>query len=163
MIDAFYKTKASEEYDLIIIGDGEMLSDLKKHIKKYPTSNNDKVHLIGEMENPFPVIEAAELFLMTSRIEAFPMVLLEALALHKPIVSYNCPAGLTDIVLHGKNGLLVDNNDFNSLVSAIDRVIYDENLKAKLITNTSSSVNRFTPEEILNDWECYFQKKISEK
>ena len=156
MIDAFCKSKASDEYDLIIIGDGEDRIELQNHINSYPSSYANKIHLIGEMENPFPVINSAELFLMTSRIEAFPMVLLEALALHKPIVSYNCPAGLTDIVLHNKNGLLVENDDFEGLVTAIDAVIYNNDLKSKLTSNTLESVNRFTADRIINDWEGYF-------
>lgn len=157
MIDAFCKSKASKEHDLIIIGDGEKFSDLKDHINSYPPPYANKIHLLGEMKNPFPIISAAELFLMTSRIEAFPMVLLEALALNKPIISYDCPAGLADIVLHNKNGLLVDNDDFENLVSSIDRVIYDKYFKSKLISNTLQSVNRFSAKEIAHDWEKYIE------
>jgi len=156
MIDAFCRSKASDEYDLIIVGDGEDFEALKNHMKNCPSTHVNKIHLLGEMENPFPVIKAAELFLMTSRIEAFPMVLLEALALGKPIVSYNCPANLKDIVLHNINGLLVENNDFETLIDAIDLVIYDENLKSKLISNAVESVKRFSTDEILKDWKQYF-------
>jgi len=154
MINAFYKTKASKEYDLIIIGDGPNFEKLKSNLDM--RSNN--VFLMGKMENPFPVIKEAELFLMTSRIEAFPMVLLEALSLSKPVVAYNCPMGLKDIVNHNGNGLLIKNNNLNGLVNAVDKVIYDKDLKESLIKNSQSSVNRYVPQVIAEDWEAYLRR-----
>ncbi len=158
MMDVFCKTTASNDYDLVIIGDGEDYNKLQKHIEHLPAACADKIHLIGGMENPFPIIKEAELILLTSRIEAFPMVLLEALALEVPIVSYNCPAGLKDIVLNNQNGLLIENNDFDGLVNAIDKVLSNHELRQTLKNNTLKSVQRFSPESILNNWEKYFRR-----
>ena len=158
MIEAFYQTKAYQDpdnrYDLVIIGEGDSRPELEERIK----ANDDRVHLIGQKSNPFPVFAAADFYLMTSKTEAFPMVLLEALSLGKPILAYDCPTGVKEIVRHQVNGLLVDNQDFEGFVKAIDQMIYEPNLRQNLSANSEASVKAFTPETINKQWQGYFSE-----
>ena len=154
MIDAFYQSKASNDYDLIIIGEGDIRPELEAKIK--PEQNN--VHLIGQKSNPFPLFAAADFYLMSSKTEAFPMVLLEALSLKKPIVAYNCPTGVKEIVQHNVNGLLVEDQNIEALSSAIDAIVYETGLLDSLTKNTVQSVENFTPEVINQQWQTYFDQ-----
>lgn len=152
MIKVFLQSKASQTHDLIIIGGGEDFDSLQSKAKSL-----SNVHLIGEMKNPFPVIKAAEMFLMTSKYEAFPMVLLETMSLAKATVAYDCPTGLTDIIQHQHNGILVANNDNEALVGWIDRVCLDEALRVDLTDNCVSSIEAYTSQSIGRLWHQYIR------
>jgi len=152
MIDAYYASNASSEYDLVIAGDGEDYDKLKSKIK--PDSNN--VHLLGQVSNPFPIIKQSAFYLQSSRTEAFPMAFLEALSLGKPLVAYNCPTGLTELLKHMENGLLVDNNDFDGLVTAINKMTEDKELYKTLSDNALGSVQEFSPANTHTLWMNLF-------
>lgn len=153
MIDAFLESKASITHDLIIIGGGDDLCALNEQVRSKPN-----VHLVGEMQNPFPVINIAEIFLMTSRYEAFPMVLLEAMALKKVVVAYDCPTGLADLIQHQHNGILVKNNNFQELVRWIDQLIFNEELRSELASNCLDSIEDYTSHSIRGYWLKYLEK-----
>ncbi len=154
MIDAFYQSKSSNNYDLVIIGEGDLRAKLEAKIK--PSQNN--VHLVGQKSNPFPLFAAADFYLMSSKTEAFPMVLLEALSLGKPIVAYDCPTGVREIVQHKVNGLLVENQNINALSAAIDTMVYETGLLDSLTKNSVKSVDNFTPKVINQRWQAYFEQ-----
>lgn len=61
----------------------------------------------------------ASVYVMTSRFECFPMVLLEAMAHGVPCVSFNCPTGPSDIVTDGEDGVLVENENITAMADAI--------------------------------------------
>lgn len=152
MIDAYYASNASKEYDLVIAGGGEDYDKLKEKIK--PNTNN--VHLLGAVSNPFPIIKQSEFYLQSSRTEAFPMAFLEALSLSKPLVAYNCPTGLTELLKHKENGLLVNNKDFDGLVAAINKITEDKELHKTLSDNALSSVQEFSPANTHTLWMNLF-------
>jgi glycosyltransferase involved in cell wall biosynthesis len=159
MMDAFYQSKASQAYDLIIVGDGEDREALENKVKLHTehSQSHATVHLVGQKSNPFPLFDAAEFYLMSSKTEAFPMVLLEALSLGKPVVAYDCPTGVKEIINDGENGLLVENQNQDALATAIDKIIYKQGLQEKLAKNAVLSVEKFTPDNINKQWQSYFE------
>ena len=68
---------------------------LKNKLEKYSKLNNlqNKVKFINFKKNPYPYIKQADLFILTSKYEGLPNVLLEAITLKKFIISSNCPTG----------------------------------------------------------------------
>lgn len=91
---------------LVILGDGPLMSDLQRQVIDLDLSDN--VLLAGLRENPFPLLSKSQCFVLSSNHEGQPMVLLESLALGKPIIA-------TDIdgnrgVLNGGYGELVENS-----------------------------------------------------
>jgi glycosyltransferase involved in cell wall biosynthesis len=95
---------------------------------------------------------------MSSKTEAFPMVLLEALSLGKPLVAYNCPTGVKEILVDGENGILVDNQNQDALADAIDRMVFEKGLQQKLASNSVKSVEAFTPDNINKQWQKAFDE-----
>ena len=154
MIDAYLDSQASNEFDLIIVGGGEDEEALKKKIKGY---NN--IFLLGQRKNPFPIIKAAEFYLQYSRTEAFPMVLLEAFSLSVPVVAYNCPTGLKELVKHNDNGLLIEDESSKAMSQAIDLMATDVQLREKLSKNCLKSIEKYSPEKTHLLWMTYLRSK----
>jgi glycosyltransferase involved in cell wall biosynthesis len=112
----------------ILVGDGPLESDVRDFI----VENNlqEKVLYLPFQENVVYLMARANLLLMTSRFEGFGLVLVESLFAGTPVVSTNCLYGPAEIILDGKNGLLLDENanaeEFSKAVELLrsDAVLY---------------------------------------
>lgn len=87
-------------------------------IQKHGVERN--IHLIGHKSNPYPYFKAADLFVMSSRKEGYPNVVLEALALNTPVVVSNC-VDWSDVINEGVNGFVAEKNNVESFRSALDK------------------------------------------
>lgn len=113
--------------ELVVIGKGADKEKLKKYIKE--NSLQKKIKLIGYQRNPFKFIRQADIFILTSRFEGSPNVLIEAQYLKKYIISTNCPTGPREILNNGKYGSLVKLNDYKSISKIIEK--YNNNITIK--------------------------------
>lgn len=104
-----------------VIGEGNKRSELQKLIDELQL--NGKVFLLGQKEDPFNGMADAKLFLMGSYYEGFPNVLLEGGARGIPVVAFNAPGGINEIIKEGENGLLVNDTDSIAFASAINRAV----------------------------------------
>ncbi|RTZ64981.1 MAG: hypothetical protein DSZ29_04820 [Aquificaceae bacterium] len=150
LIEAYAKTKAQQQCDLIIVGEGEMRTSLEQQIKALNLTN--KVHLAGVKMNPYPYLADAKFLVLSSRTEAFPMVLVEALATKCPVIATDCPTGPREIIKQGENGLLVKNEDATAMTKAIDKLYFDEALQDKMRNNALSSIRHLSGDEIIKQW-----------
>jgi len=111
--------KLSAPFSYYIIGDGEKKEAIENLIAKLHLQ--DKVFLEGRKESPFSGHEDAEFFLMGSYYEGFPNALLEAGVFGIPVIAFNAPGGINEIIIDGENGLLVKDNDENAFALAIEK------------------------------------------
>ena len=130
---------------LLIIGNGEGEKKLIDYIVKKKLSS--VVKIISYKTNPYKYIKKANIFILTSKFEGLPNVLLEALALKKYIISTNCPTGPREILLNGKGGDLVKIGDYKTLSNKIlNYSIKNNKLQKKLnkkINLGYQNLNRF--------------------
>ena len=98
------------------------------------------------------VYRASGLFVLASRFEAFPMVLLEALSYGIPCISFNCPSGPSDIITHGEDGLLVEPENTIQLTAAIISVLDNQELRERLSENAFKNILRFDKDSIYPLW-----------
>ena len=105
--------KGKKKYYLAIIGRGVMYEKLKKFIVQYKLSQ--RVFLLKHKKNPYPYIRKSKIFILSSRYEGYPNVLLEAQALKKKIISTNCLFGPSEILSNGRFGYLVNPGDYKKL------------------------------------------------
>jgi len=115
LLKAYAKSNIGE--DLIILGDGEELENLKKLTKKLNLMS--KVHFLGWKENPYPYMKHAKLFVLSSAVEGFGNVLAESLIVGTPAVSTNCQSGPSEILVNELSSFLVDVNDIEALAKKI--------------------------------------------
>ena len=129
------------DFYLIFLGRGI----LKNELKKFSKLNNieKKVKFINFKKNPYPYIKQADLFILTSKYEGLPNVLLEAITLKKFIISSNCPTGPREILLNGKGGSLFPIGDAKNLARKI--MLYNTNKKKfnRQISMSYKNLNRF--------------------
>ena len=142
---------------LLIIGRGINLFKMKKFIKD--NKINKVVKILNFKENPFPYLKKADLFLLTSKFEGLPNVLLEAATLKKNIISTDCPTGPREILNNGKYGVLCDIGNYKQISK---KIIYHKtkNKKSlKKITNLSyKALDRFDYKLNLNKYYMEIKK-----
>lgn len=121
LLKAFALVRQKRDARLVILGEGEMRHELEKLANEL--SIEQDVMMPGVVKNPFPYISRAAVFVLSSRREGLPTVLIEALALGAPIVSTDCPSGPAEILENGKWGYLVPPGDPEAMAEAIIRTL----------------------------------------
>jgi glycosyltransferase involved in cell wall biosynthesis len=117
LIDAFSRIVKATSARLVILGDGPDRTTLEAQI----SANNIQgvCQLVGYQPNPYAYMAKASLFVLSSRFEGLPTVLIEALALGIPVISTDCPSGPREITAGGIYGTLVPAGDTSALATAI--------------------------------------------
>ena len=127
-----YIKKSKIDIHFTILGDG----NYKKKIIQIINENNlrDKVSLLGYVEDTRPYIEHCDLFTLTSPLEGFGIVYLEAMLYKKACISSkNC--GSEDVVLHKRTGYSIESNDIKELSHIIKKMNSEKKYKNKLGVN----------------------------
>ena len=131
---------------LIILGKGEQHQEIV-HTTETLKIKND-VWLPGYCHNPYPYMAQSKLYVLPSRFEGLPNVLLEALALGIPIISTNCPSGPEEILAHGKYGRLVPVDDPVSMAEAMEKSLSGNHPEF----DQAEALHRFQPELIVDQY-----------
>ena len=144
-----------------IIGSGEDKEKLLRRIKEagleqiitiMPTT--DKIE--DEYFN-------ASIYVMSSRYEGLPMVLIEAKSYGLPIVSFDCPEGPSDIIRDGIDGFLVENGNVEALSQAILKLIEDDGLRKSFGHEAVKDIDKFKPEHVGALWDKLFAGLIDKR
>ncbi len=141
LLRAFMLINVNLNPKLIIIGKGAEYHKLKSYIQKnYLTA---RIKLFGYTKNPFPIIKASDIVVLTSKFEGLPNILLEAQYLKKYIISTDCPTGPKEILMNGEYGTLINVGDYKNLADQIN--LYYKNKKSlkKKINKGYKNLNRF--------------------
>ncbi|PKP78745.1 MAG: glycosyl transferase [Alphaproteobacteria bacterium HGW-Alphaproteobacteria-3] len=117
MLEAFARLLARRPARLIILGEGELKDELVALCSSLSIS--DHVAFAGFASNPYSLMKAANLFVLSSRWEGLANVIAESLACGTPVVSTDCPSGPSEILAGGKYGRLVPVGDPAALADAI--------------------------------------------
>ena len=117
LIRAFAKIKEQRSVRLIILGEGELRSELKNLCMHLGV--DDKVDFPGFMDNPYSWIRNAALFVLSSAWEGLPGALIQAMACGTRVVSTDCPSGPAEILENGRWGRLVSVGDVETMANAM--------------------------------------------
>jgi glycosyltransferase involved in cell wall biosynthesis len=128
-------------FKLIIMGRGVEKQNLINYINE--NNLNNDVKIINFRENPFPILKIADLFILTSKYEGLPNVLLEAILLKKFVISSNCPTGPKEILLNEKGGFLFKVGNYKQLSQKIIFYSKNKNLLKNKINLSFKNLNRF--------------------
>jgi len=155
LLRAFAKAvKNYPDWKLIILGDGELRNELEQLIQELGIDSS--VTLPGRVSNPFSLLRKADLFVMSSRFEGFPMAHGEAMLCGLPVVATDCPSGPRELIRDEVDGILVPNGDLIELQKAMKRLMSDAQLREKMSNEALHVSVRFDVEEIVDEWFTVF-------
>jgi len=121
LIRAFHLLSRDTDARLLILGEGEERPNLERMVGELGLG--EKVGLPGFADNPFAYLRHAAMFVLSSRFEGMPNVLLQAMACGAAVISTDCPGGTAAILEHGKWGELVGVGDVEALAAAMRKVL----------------------------------------
>ncbi|MDE0031432.1 MAG: glycosyltransferase [Deltaproteobacteria bacterium] len=132
LVKAFARVAETRPCRLIILGEGGRRTSLERLVARLGLTG--RVSLPGWADNPFAFMARAALFVLSSRFEGLPGVLVQALACGCPCVSTDCPAGPAEVLQDGRLGQLVPVGDpvrlAEAMVSALERPVHRQTLRA---------------------------------
>ena len=118
LLEAFSKLREPGAF-LTILGSGAEQDSLRRLCGELGLEGS--VEFAGFVENPYAYMRDADLLVVTSHYEGFPNAVLEAHACGTPVVGFECPGGIREIILDGRNGFLVAHRDTDALAREIAR------------------------------------------
>ena len=143
-IRVLHALRQEPEFRLVIVGDGPERAKIRTLASALGLEGT--VVLTGHQANVQPFYALADLFVLPSRSEGSPNVLLEAMAAGVPIVATKV-GGVPEIVCHGESALLVEAGDSRAMAEAILRLLQDSRLAHRLAQSAAQAVSRnHTPE-----------------
>lgn len=146
LLKVFSRLK-NENIILHILGDGKD-REILHQMKDFLGLKNIVFH--GRHENPYQFLKYADLFILSSRYEGFPNVLLEAGACGTYSLANNCPGGINEIIQNDINGEIGNIDNHEDFAQKI-RLILQQNYDKEWIINSIKS--RFSKEIILDNYE----------
>ncbi|WP_145505956.1 glycosyltransferase, partial [Yersinia alsatica] len=127
LLDIWAKIEeVNSDWELVIAGDGE---DKKLLAKKINELNLKNVALLPSTPNVHDLYDQSAIYVMTSRFEGFPMVLLEAKASGLPIIAYDCDTGPSELIIDGEDGFLIPFADSDTFSDRLIKLMNDDNLR----------------------------------
>ena len=111
-----------------------------------------RVHFKGNVKGTDNIYPGHAIYVMTSRYEGLPLVLLEAKQYGLPIVSFKCPTGPSEIILDGENGYLIENFDVKQMSQKIIELIRNDELRLRFSRNAMLDTDKFNKKRIIEQW-----------
>ncbi|URC14969.1 glycosyltransferase family 4 protein [Flavobacterium sp. B183] len=120
----------------------------------------ERVVFCNPVENIQQKYTESSIFVMTSRNEALPMVLIEAMACGLPCVAYDCPVGPKAIIENNKNGFLIEDGNQGSYVEKLSLLIEDKDLRLRMSEKAIKSVEKYNLHSIMKQWNELFDSIV---
>lgn len=152
LIDAFAKLTPGLDARLLIVGEGPLLGALQQHIQDHQLTK--QIHLMGARQDIPALLNAADLFVLSSDIEGMPLALGEALACELPVVATDA-AGVAELM--GECGEIVPRGDSAALAAAMRRALDTGHGNSnKQAARRARIVSNFSLEAVALQWlDCY--------
>jgi|GEM_PF-176702 glycosyltransferase involved in cell wall biosynthesis len=154
----FQENKINDK--LYIIGDGPSKDELEAKVKEKKLDKN--ILFLGNKTNPFIWIKNSKIFILSSKFEGLPTVLIESMAMNTFIISSNCKTGPKEILKDGGCGDLFEIGNVDELSQKINFTLNNDNYRNDKINKASKRILEFSNESILNELDILLNIKRGE-
>ena len=154
----------SERYPdwiLEIAGDGSDEATL--HLKQsiYEKGLAGRVVLLGQVENMKDKFAQTSIFALPSRVEGFPMVLMEAMSQGCACIAYEVGGAIPEMMTNNVDGIIVKDLDIQAFTEGLSMLIENQTLREDLSANAITSVQRFSPKSFMESWSDLLNQLIN--
>lgn len=150
--------KKHKDWKLLIAGQGEKGEELlKKQITELDV-DSESVEFLGFTNRIGDIMYESEIFLMVSRYEGLPMVLIEAMSQGMACISYDCLTGPSEIITDSKNGILIEDQNSSIMQESLDNLMSNPTKRILLGQNAPASTEKFNMSSINQKWEEIFEE-----
>lgn len=151
LILAYSKSELpNKNIKLIVLGEGKLKAAYEILVEKLNLSS--LVLFKGIVQNPFPYYKNAFFYVLSSKNEGLSNAIVESLACQTPVVAFDCFSGPREIITNHYNGILVENQNFEKLIQAMNLMILNNELYLNCKKNALESVQKFSIETIGFQW-----------
>ena len=112
----------------------------------------------GPVNNIAEKYRESSIFILSSRFEGLPLVLMEAMSTGLAPVAFTCPCGPRDIIKDGEDGILCENGNTEKLAEDICRLIDDEQLRKDMGQKAAQNIQKYTISQIMKQWDNLFKE-----
>jgi glycosyltransferase involved in cell wall biosynthesis len=162
LIDAFARVAgAVPGARLVLVGEGPLRGMLEERARR--SGFGDRIRFLGSRDDASALIEAADVFVLSSEREGLPVTLLEAMCAGRPAVATDV-GGNREAVAHGETGLVVPPHDPESLGEAMRALLSDPGRAGTLgVAARARWASRFTAERMVADTETVYRSALQRR
>lgn len=102
----------------------------------------------------------SSIYVMTSRTEGFPMVLLEAMASGLPCIAFDCPTGPRAIITNAENGFLIPDGNIEMYIKKLSFLIENEEVRVKFGDDAKETSEHFNTDKIMEQWKVFLESLV---
>lgn len=158
LLKAFSLIIQKGSYRLAIIGEGEEDNNLRELTRSLGIDQD--ILFLGYQENPYRFLSKSSVFVLSSSWESFSLAIIEAMCLHVPVISIDCPFGPREIIDDKINGVLVPSGNAEALAQAMIALVSDDYLRKKYADNGFKRVQDFEIVTMINKYVELFNNII---
>ncbi|MEM9620086.1 MAG: glycosyltransferase [Pseudomonadota bacterium] len=155
VVQAFDDAMLEPDWHLVIIGKpgpGSQTYAAELKNTSQQLANGARITFLERVGNMQAWYERAAIFMFASRYEGFPNVLLEAMACGCATISYDFPGVAAEVIQDEENGLLITDNNVDSLTAALQQVARDQNLQQRLAQAAPGVLETFSLQACQSRW-----------
>jgi glycosyltransferase involved in cell wall biosynthesis len=153
--------QTGQDVAFVVAGDGPQRAILEAQSADLGLDQN--VRFLGYRSDSASVLRASDIVVLPSRAEGLPVVLLEALAVGCPVIATRV-GGIPDLVRHGHTGLLIQPNAPQQLSAAMQRLLSDPGLAARLgNAGRAHVVSAYAPERAARRMASVYRTVLAER
>ncbi len=146
------------KWKLTIWGEGAERARLELLAKE--SGHADRIDLPGNSQGQAGWMKNADIFVLSSRYEGFPNVLLEAMSAGIPCISFRCDYGPEEMIDDGVNGWLVEPENFEELAQKLTKLMKNEEFRNRLGSAARERTKQYGISPIVSKWEAVVKKEI---
>lgn len=118
---------------------------------------NIGIHVHNPVADIMEKYRNSSILILTSILEPFGLVLVEAMSCGLPVVAFDCPYGPAKIITDSVDGFLIKHRDIKSFANRVCQLIEDKELRHRMGHAAIQSVHRYSPEQIMPKWQALFE------